>query len=481
MNDSSALWRSQFVIGADLPDLSDRGLVRYSLGSLDLWCSPSLQPTTSGAVTVLGNAASLTSSDLPEHFAATHGGMDPTDIAELGLDLVGRYVLLAALDSGPIILPDVLASRRVFLSENGLIASSSERLLADIGATPRTRSAADRAILDHPGLVAREFATFGLHSAFSGYRHLLANRVANLRTGRIDVCSPATQPQSVSLPEAARTLRSVTRALHQLGEVELGLTGGFDSRVLLAGFTAEGLAVDTFTFVDGREKKSVDATVAAQLAAVVGVRHEEVPEPEPDPSISAMLEATQPVVRSLPHVLSQLTWLSRRAQHRVTINGVGGEISRPRYGACPRRLPLWAARRIIVGHQPAAHDLDAFDAWWADRYATAAGDTHLDFPSVHYWEQRIPIWGALFVAEKDLFADEVPGFCCGRLQKQLIGFPARERSSVLGSSIFIQLIEELSPELARLEPPPPVPRKQFAYDLTPVPRFARTLRRGWGT
>ena len=194
-----------------------------------------------------------------------------------------------------------------------------------------------------------------------------------------------------------------------------------------------------------------------------------------------MLDATQSIVRPLPHVLAHLTWLSRREPQRVTINGVGGEVSRPRYGVPPKRLPQWASRRIIVGHQPAAHDLEAFDAWYSDRYGTDAGKTHLDLASLHYWEQRMPIWGAQFVAEKDLFADEVAGFCCGRLQQQLISFPVRERSSVLGSSIFLQLLEELSPELCRLEPPPSVPWKQFAYDVTPVPRFARTLRSGWGT
>lgn len=481
MNDSPELWRSQFVVGPGLPDLNELGLVRHSVGSLDLWSSPALTPTTSGVVTILGNAEPITSTDIAGHFAGTHSGSTPEEIAELGLDLVGRYVLVADLATGAIVVPDVIASRRVFLSADGLVASSSERLLDDLGVAPCELTPAARAIREHPGLVRREFATFGLHSAFSGYRLLLANRVANLRTGRIELCSPATRRTPVGLSEAAHTLRAVARGLAALGDVELGLTGGFDSRVLLAAFAAESIDIETFTFVDEGEKKRHDADVAAQLAAAAGVRHERVPEPDPDPSILGLLEASQPIVRKLPHVLAHLTYLSQRSEHRITINGVGGEVSRPRYAVFPKRLPHWAARRIITGHHPAAHDLEAFDAWRNDRYASSAGDTHLDLASMHYWEQRLPIWGAQFVAEKDLFADEVAGFCCGRLQQQLISFPDRERSSVLGSSIFLQLIDELSPEIARLDPPPSVPPKLLAYDATPLPRFVRTLRPGWGT
>ena len=88
-------------------------------------------------------------------------------------------------------------------------------------------------------------------------------------------------------------------------------------------------------------------------------------------------------------------------------------------------------------------------------------------------------WGAQYVSEKDLFVDEVSGFGSGHIQQQLLGFPQVKRST-LTSQLFIDLIEEMSPRLARLGSPEGSPLGHRLYNATPVPRLLRTLRPGWG-
>lgn len=478
-SDPVTLLRGQFILGTALPGLEDLGMAMMTIGDHHMWVGSGLPVFEAGPVTIVGIAATLSGRSLQDHFSSISEGSKIVDVAELALDLTGRFVVLAAVATGLTIVPDGMASKRVFLSVDGKTASSSEILLQHVHAGARIRSPAERNIVENPSLASREYATLGLYSATTGFRRLLPNRVANLSTGAIDLCSPATRQVACTVPELARTFRRNAAALSTLGSVELGLTAGFDSRLVLAAFDAEGLQPDTFTFVDGGSKKRADAAVAESVAGALGCSYEKIQEPRPDDRIVELLRRSQSLVRPIPHVLSQLTWLSQRKTTRLTVNGLGGEVSRSRFGLVPRRIGRCTSRRVALGPNPYPHDFDAFDEWWDDRFATEAGQCHLPATTLHHWEQRVAIWGAQFMAEKDLFVDEVSAFSSGRVQQQLVSFPQRQRSS-LTSALFTQLIEELSPTLASLEPPERSPWKYRIHDATPLPRLLRTVRPGWG-
>lgn len=477
MTPSTYLWRGQFVVSRSSQDLEQFGLERSLSSEFDLWTSPELPLVRVGPVTVLGLAAVITGDSLEDHFATATSASTPREIADLALDLTGRFVLVADLASGLSLIPDALGSRRVFLSAGGTVASSSEILLRHVGAESLPLTPAARRLPDNPLWPKREFATFGLHSPISGYRRLLPNREVNLDTGLASICDPATEKTDTSVPDAARTIRRVAKAISGFGPVNIGLTAGFDSRLILAAFHAEGIEVFNYTFADSGSKKHLDAEVAKAISLPLGYRHETITEPEPDPEILDLLKATQTIVRPLPHVLSHLTWFSRQEDQMLTVSGNGGEVARSHFGLAPRHLGREISKRALLGHTASAYDVEAFDDWWDDRFPHGA--CNLPPTTLHYWEQRAAIWGAQFPSEKDLFTNEVSGFSSGRLQRELVSFPQIERSS-LTSSLFNDLVEELSPELARLEPPTPT-RWQFRVNhATPIPIALRTVRRGWG-
>ena len=166
------VWRSQFVIGRALPDLSEDNLQRRTLGGLDIWVGPDLSVEEIGPVVVLGFAASTTESDLQTHFANVSVESNEEEIAELSLDLTGRFVVVAALEKGVVLLTDGIGSKRVFLSADAEVASSSEQLLTRVGSRPNRRSRASFDLLADVRLPRREYATFGLESIFSGYGRL---------------------------------------------------------------------------------------------------------------------------------------------------------------------------------------------------------------------------------------------------------------------------------------------------------------------
>ncbi|MGI9607593.1 MAG: hypothetical protein ACR2P0_15805 [Acidimicrobiales bacterium] len=477
--ESAYVWRGQFVVGRDLPDLGELGLEKRRIASYDLWTSAELPVVDSGVVTIIGQAATLSGKTLTEHFSTISFESDVHTVAELGLDLVGRFVLLAALREGVAVFPDVMASRRVFLSEEGAIASSSEVLLQRLGASARPIPDVARGLLDNPKVIARQYATYGIHSPVTGYRRLLPNRVANLATGVTSLCSPTTERRRVSVPDVSRTLRAVASALGRLGDLEIGLTSGFDSRFILAALAAEGVDANTFTYVDGGAMRQFDADIARKVADALGFRHEEIPHPEPDDDIIDLLRASQAIVRPVPHMISQLTALRRRQGRRITVSGAGGEIARTRYATLPNWLGPSVLRRILLGHDPAPHDSMGFDEWWDDRFGETGPDTWLEVESLHYWEQRVPIWGAQYVAEKDLFGAEVSGFACGRLQQELISFPLYRRAAAFNCRLYSEIIEEVSPRTAQLPPVRHPPLVERLHDLTPLLRLVRTLRPGW--
>lgn len=481
LDPSKGLWRSQFILGRNLADLECLGLTSSRIGDWTLWSSPEFMVTRAGAVTVLGLAAAVSGESLADHYSSITAESHHEDVVELTLDVAGRFVVFATLTSGAMLIPDGVGGKATFLSADGAIASSSEMLLKKSGATARARTAIERRLETNPALVTREYATYGLHSPISGFGRLLPNRVANLDTGESLLCSPATVKRETSVPDAARNLRKNVSALATLGPFELGLTAGFDSRLVLAALDAEGIDVETYTFTDGGAEKANDAQVAGQVAQALGYRHEAVPEPETDPNVLEALRLTQPMVRKLPKVFSHLTWLSQRPEKRITISGAAAEIYRSHFGLVPPGIGREATRRTVLRLDPDPHDLQGFDQWWDDRFRPGSADSHIPATTLFYWEQQMAIWGTLFLSEKDLFVDELSAFGSGRLQQQLTSFPQFQRTT-LRSQLNIDLIEELSPRMAQLERPHGAPslRQRVNY-ATPIIRVARNLRPGWGS
>lgn len=477
---SEVLWRRQFVAGTDLPDLTDEGFELHRVGELDLWADPELRVQTVGVSTVVGHCASLAGDDLSTHLGGLTAASTVDQAAEVVANLTGRFAVFVALAGGVVLIPDGLASKRVFLSRSGHIASSSERLLQRCGAEARERTTAETEILESSRLPAREYATLGLYSAASGFRRLLPNRIANLTTGAVAITRCGTDPRSSTVGGVAEILRRNAIALSTLGPIQIGLTAGFDSRLVLAAFEAIGVEVETFTFTDGRSKKEGDAAEARRVADAIGYRHVSVEEPEPDERVLELLRASQLLVRPLRHVTAQLTWFAQTTSPDLYVSGMGGEISRSRFGYVPPSIGREISRRIALGHAPAQHDLESFDEWWDDRYRPDEPRPHLPPTTLHHWEQRVAIWGVQFMAEKDHFIDEAPAFSSAAVQRALLGFPQRTRTS-LTSGLFLDLIEELSPGLARLGPPERSPWQHRLYDATPLPRLLRTARPGWGT
>lgn len=189
--------------------------------------------------------------------------------------------------------------------------------------------------------------------------------VATFADGRLNV-QPywhfgEVRAQTLNLDEAVdatyQSLVAVLKALPECSQpIVSDLTGGYDSRFLLAGLLASGRRFETT--VSGPADHA-DVRVAAAVAAACGVKHQHVP-PNPTPSnetFAAALRMTDGEYDAFDYARILDTHHGLSANHGMSLNGSFGELARgywwellwPRLGQRrPLDTDMIAARRFAA-------------------------------------------------------------------------------------------------------------------------------------
>jgi hypothetical protein len=208
--------------------------------------------------------------------------------------------------------------------------------------------------------------------------------------------SKASSPCPIS--EIATALRSIFRGFKESGEeVWIGLTGGYDSRTLLAAAVAEGVKVVAFTFAGPLVSDETD--IAARIAALAGVPYKVL---GPAPIVQDDLDYF--VWQSIGQCAGLDGEIYASGLYReipaavLVISGYGFEFGRQFYyrvlpdndwfnSADRSHLYMRLARPWMRGRQPGIRR--AFEDWlgWV-----AATPFEFDPRDRLYLEQRIGVW-----------------------------------------------------------------------------------------
>jgi asparagine synthase (glutamine-hydrolysing) len=171
--------------------------------------------------------------------------------------------------------------------------------------------------------MAQTGSMIGTDTPFAGVRKLAAGDCATLHDGVLAVtamAAPAT-PDSVNIDDAARVLRSVMTALAaQFPEAEFELSGGMDSRLLLAALPAPARAAHA-GFTIGTPD-APDVVVAKLIAAREGMAHSVA---DPDAVLATV---------DLPPLLDKVAHdhqFSTNPLDRVLIAAIGQQFRAPRF------------------------------------------------------------------------------------------------------------------------------------------------------
>lgn len=374
--------------------------------------------------------------------------LDPGESPEaLYTTLGGRFVLVWRGADGRIRLREDCAGNLPAIVAPGLRAvGSTVTLLDQLGRLPDNADAI--ALFDFPA--RRGFLPFGL-TPRQGATRLMPNHVVDLEDFGIarawpdaDFCArPALDAAACAAlaAEAGQIVRRHVGAILAQGETVLYLSGGHDSRMVLA--AALGLPGDLRAQTLGT-KEGLDIHVAAKAAAVAGLPLQgiEVP-PSPPQAVAAWLRRSGGM--SFDFVALATTTMQAHAPANPPMAGTGAELGRAtnwkpedlQPGATIDLTTLLA--RLRIPDQPAVRA--AGTAWMERLPATADVPMRLDLAKI---EQIHGCWAGSAIYGHKISVPTIHPFSSHRLTEIALMLPPAWRFS---GGLYRAYMAALSPEL----------------------------------
>lgn len=276
--------------------------------------------------------------------------------------LVGHFIIVACWNGGGIILRDANSAYEAYSAhDGGVVSTSFAALAAFLSATTIDRQSCYEYVFDG--------VTLGDGTVLSGVRKLglgeslrLSPDGARRAVARTDLPPISRLPFADAIGQAADTLLGILRTASDAhrGPLRMALSGGYDSRLLVAALRRLGKVPDLYVYGD---HDSSDVLVAKAIAAgetleLTHINKDQDPEPDPD-EFPALVERNYLAGDALP-------WggiFNRGAEHRaralrhagdaLLLNGGAGEIMRNFFKLPDRGVrPLELAQAFYAQFDP---------------------------------------------------------------------------------------------------------------------------------
>jgi asparagine synthetase B (glutamine-hydrolysing) len=246
--------------------------------------------------------------------------------------------------------------------------------------------------------------------------------------------------------------------------VGLALSGGKDSRLVLAGLLANGIEVQTSTVSMGSANDG-DVSIARRIAELTGIRHSVRPALTegglPADRVVDVYSDTCHTLRLTECMLHGFKTFAPRTHFRsdsVSLGGGGGEVLRGGYGhgfLSPKLQPLAqvVSREIVKRFTRFApvirrDVLDAYRSQLHDELAeTSSGLSGAQLLDRAYLDYRSSCWLAMSLRAPSLTGIVVHPACDNAVVAAAVAIDAAERSS---ERVTYELMRRLSPKLAAL-------------------------------
>jgi hypothetical protein len=293
-------------------------------------------------------------------------------------------------------------------------------------------------------------------SGVPGLGRLLPTQVIAF-DGRIDA-RVRPRPRQAAYPELLDELESrLVTARHRLagagGALRLPLSGGRDSRLLLAAATRAGVTVDAYTF-EYDSMSRADRTLPARLAHAVGVEHRMISPGAVDTELLQIFDAhTAGLVVDIDRTFFARGQWSEVDGGAVDLGGGVFELARCYYHMKLPPLEELSAGTVAaaIGEHLATSHPEGVEQW--AEWLVETPDTDLDWRDRFYLEQRSGGWLSSIGQALDLVGPaRVHVASCGALIEAALGIPEVVRRT---GAHHEHLIRRLAPELARFPINPP--------------------------
>lgn len=311
---------------------------------------------------------------------------------EATLPLGGRYAAILQIDASLRVYTDAFASRAVFYmqDDDGICwASGSPGLLAKLFNLARDDHRMER-------LFSQPYGTQmpGAVTPFARIRLLWCHHTLNPLTGNVERYYPHTPLSSRSVDDAAvsihRHMEGLFASALQRRPVVVGLSGGFDSRIMLAAVKAFVDKVEFVTWTAPGIPKN-DVKLACGLARRLGLNHRLVEVLPPDPELEKAVDLNC-AGAVWGGARSNLTSLVKTyGDARYIVSGNGGETGRCylyKEGRHPVKLEDARDLCAQTEFQDNSVAMEAYAEWRATLHHTNT----IPLLDLCHWELHSGVW-----------------------------------------------------------------------------------------
>ena len=363
---------------------------------------------------------------------AAAGGLEQlvADLDELG----GRYVLFIYQGEAHWVLSDAGGLRQVYshMDEQGrLWLGAQPGLFGEVFGFEYPAEVTD--FLNSETIRKYREPWFpGNSTPYGEVSHLLPNHMLNLKTSEVKRYWPHAKIRRYNMEEGARAaaaiLQNLMRAAKTRFKLAMGLTGGYDSRIVFAASKEFVQDLHVYSMIYHRlSESSPDITLADELSRFAGVPHQvfRCDQPMDEDFEYLYTHNLEKVYQSYGNIV--FGRYRNLDQKLVVVKSVVNEIARCFYyrnGVYPYQVTTdFLCKVSKLGEHPFVHK--HFDAWLNEaRQVEQFGYKVLDF---FYWENRNANWQAMSQLEFDLAQEEFTPFAHHRLLATMLGVDHRYR------------------------------------------------------
>ena len=366
-------------------------------------------------------------------------------------NLAGRFVLVVRTPDGIFLETDATGMKAGYYSPEGGIVASHSRLAATLAGTT------DPSPFGGGGWFGRTkaFTYPGRCTEYAAVRILTPNTRLSVESGDIERVYPHKEALSLRADEAAAQILPLMREqlswLTTIGQPQISLTAGLDSRVTLAASRPYSDACLYFSYATAKgssiQTTREDLEFASRIAVDRGLRHQQVEAPEGIPvEIEGIMAKNSKRVHARSVAYAYRNQLPSDAIHvRSNIY----EIGRAYYQhGSQRELPLLTTERMAQllakkGEQMADDVVAAFDDWVETVSFDCVPDGY-DPHDLYYWEIRMGSWMQAVLLESDIAHDT---YILVNSRRILDLFLAVDLSHRISSATMYQIIHAAWPDL----------------------------------
>ena len=408
--------------------------------------------------------------------------VDSEDLGSVD-NLSGRFAVLILDTNGLRIVQDAFGARTVCfdVTPGPIVAASHSALLAF---AIRSKIGPAQAKFTKMSEYRNRTVKFlpGRISMFEGIVFLTPNHVLNANDRSVKRFWPR-KPVSATTPDDLRrvTVEYFERfsAYFETAGLKavVGLSGGKDCQVSIAGLNRRGVISDLVTwlepFLDPKELPSVERRLG-----YLAIRHRFVDLKQIKPEDDVKIHRASEVAGGFGRSASKLTVAMRvfAGRDHVHIRGYGGEIIRGFYTAFRHKRELLNALKTTTSKPIVKRDASVLFAEIflaqlqikkntavSEEYKAIVGNYFKDFTQsgsyeasdvlgydlsdLYYWEHRMAIWGAQMLNEMDPAVYNMVAMNSRKLFEVGFGLPAPYR---FGPDLMLDMCRAMDSELATL-------------------------------